>query len=78
MILIDAELKKKANKGTTLADSDLKAIPNVNPLPKAAWIFTAAPTGFLTALNETHLAQKLLLERQQLDAPTTNPDRRLS
>lgn len=58
LILIDAELKKKANKGTTLADYGiLNAIPNVNPLPEGSLDIHGGSYGFLTALNETHLAQ---------------------
>lgn len=58
LIQIDAELKKKADKGTKLAHYGIDdAIPNLNPLPGNSLDIHAGSFGFLTALEETHLAQ---------------------
>lgn len=58
LIQIDAELKRKADKGTTLAHYGIvDAIPNVNPLPGGSLDIHGTSYAFLTALNETHLAQ---------------------
>ncbi len=56
--LIDKSLKNKADKGTKLAHYGITdAIPNLNPLPGASLDIHGGSYGFLTALNETHLAQ---------------------
>ncbi|MCF5059173.1 hypothetical protein GIW54_01220 [Pseudomonas proteolytica] len=58
LIQIDAELKKKANKGTTLEEYGINnAIPNRNPLPEASLDIHGGSYSFLTAQRETHLAQ---------------------
>ncbi|TKK40196.1 hypothetical protein PflCFBP13517_16970 [Pseudomonas fluorescens] len=58
LTLNDAELKKKANKGTSLEDYGINnAIPNRNPLPEASLDIHGGSYSFLTAQRETHLAQ---------------------
>ena len=58
LIQIDAELKKKADKGTKLAHYGIDdAIPNLNPLPGSSLDLHGGAFGFVTALEETHLAQ---------------------
>lgn len=58
LIQIDAELKKKADKGTKLAHYGIDdAIPNLNPLPGNSLDIHGGSFAFLTALEETHLAQ---------------------
>ena len=55
---LEAALKNKASKGTTLeAYGITDAIKNINPLPDGSLDLHAGPYGFLTAERETHLAQ---------------------
>ncbi len=58
LIQIDAELKKKADKGTSLEDYGIKnAIPDRNPLPEASLDLHGGSYAFVTAERESHLAQ---------------------
>lgn len=55
---VEDELKKKADKGTTLGSYGiLDAIPNLNILPGYNLDVHAGPYGFLSATDETHLCQ---------------------